>query len=159
MTDPEVPITTHDCGAFVIDIPSAWQGVRGSEGVHAWAEPELVEHVIVGGYHLAETVDAAERATLIDVLVQDELDELARLGEGKVVVRRSVRHGDNAVLSIVTGVDGAHDLVFAYYFVITTSTVVKLKYQRLGRERSEREVLIQAASVAVSLKIREIVSG
>ena len=66
MTDPEVPITTHDCGAFVIDIPSAWQGVRGSEGVHAWAEPELVEHVIVGGYHLAETVDAAERATLID---------------------------------------------------------------------------------------------
>jgi hypothetical protein len=47
-------------------------------------------------------------------------------------------------------------LVFAYYFVVSASTVVKLKFQRVGLEVSERDVLVRAASFAITLKIREI---
>ena len=85
-----------------------------------------------------------------------ELEELARLGAGRIVVRRSRRDGDSAVMAIVTGIDGTNSLVFAYYFVVSASTVVKLKFQRVGLEVSERDVLVRAASFAVTLKIREI---
>lgn len=148
--------TTRDCGPFLLDIPSVWTGVAGEDGVRAWADPDLEEHVIVGGYHLPAVADDTARRELVDELVDLELGELARLGKGRVVVRRSQRLGPKAVVEIVTGIDGANAMVFAYYFVVTTSTVVKLKYQRVGLERSEREVLEKAAQIVVSMKIREI---
>ena len=148
--------TTHDCGVFLLDVPEGWQGVEGADGVRAWADEDLSQHVIVGGYHLPSRAEGPAREALVEELVELELAELARIGAGKVVVRRSQKSGDNAVLAIVTGVDGANSMVFAYYFVVSTSTVVKLKYQRVGLEMSEREVLVCAARLAVTLKIREI---
>ncbi len=156
MTAAAAPLTTHDCDVFVIDVPAEWQRVDGTDGIHAWAEPNLEEHLIVGGYHLAAPAGSEERAGYVEELVRLELDELARLGAGRIVVRRSRRDGDSAVMAIVTGIDGTNSLVFAYYFVVSASTVVKLKFQRVGLDVSERDVLVRAASFAITLKIREI---
>jgi len=78
------------------------------------------------------------------------------MGQGRVVVRQSSRDGLEAALTIVTGVDAANSLVFAYYFVVSLTVVVKLKRQHIGLDLTEREVLTHAAEVAGSLVLREI---
>jgi len=127
-----------------------------AEEVSAWTSPTLADHVIVGGYNVAPVTDSAERRRMVDELVRLELAELARIGQGRVVVRQSSRDGLEAALTIVTGVDAANSLVFAYYFVVSPTVVVKLKRQHIGLDLTERAVLTHAAEVAGSLVLREI---
>lgn len=151
------PPVTEDRHVYVVDVPAMWRRVDTvADGVSAWASADLYEHLIIGAYHLPQAVGPAERRELVDELVGLELEELARVGHGRVVVRRSERDGPQAALTILTGVDAANRVVFAYYFVVSTTVVLKFKLQRIALDRAERDLLLDAAAIAATLRLREI---